>query len=203
MDLISYIYIDKMQPQFAALTAAQADGDIPTSGMAAMWIEIQPGIEINKVLDIAVKTASVRPAVLLEEREYGIVEFHSFSQDDVLTSGNKILETYNLTSQNAKKPEVLTSQIITNISDYHAQIINRKAEGSLLIPGQSLYILEVQPACWSTIAANEAEKAIDINLIHYRYRGRYGRLHLSGTESQVLAAKNAIDALLNAAFLKK
>lgn len=192
-----------MQPQFAALTAAQADGDIPTSGMAAMWIEIQPGIEINKVLDIAVKTASVRPAVLLEEREYGIVEFHSFSQDDVLTSGNKILETYNLTSQNAKKPEVLTSQIITNISDYHAQIINRKAEGSLLIPGQSLYILEVQPACWSTIAANEAEKAIDINLIHYRYRGRYGRLHLSGTESQVLAAKNAIDALLNAAFLKK
>ncbi|MBP7652222.1 hypothetical protein KA977_02290 [Candidatus Dependentiae bacterium] len=203
MELISYIYIDKMQPQFAALTAAQADGDIPASGMASMWIEIQPGIEINRVLDIAVKTTSVRPAVLLEEREYGIVEFHSFSQDEVLTSGRKILETYKLTDKEVRKPVILTSQIITNISDYHAQIINRKAEGSLLIPGQSLYILEIQPACWSTIAANEAEKAVDIDLVHYRYRGRYGRLHLSGSESQVTAAKDAVETILSSYSAKK
>ena len=195
MELISYIYIDKLRPQFAALTAALADGDIPISGMASMWIEVQPGIEINRILDIALKTTSVRPAILLEEREYGIVEFHSESQEEVLTSGAKILENYNLKKENIRKPEVLTSQIITNISDYHAQIINRKAEGSLILPGQSLYILEVQPACWSTLAANEAEKKVDISLIHYRYRGKYGRLHLSGTEAQVKAAQECIENL--------
>ena len=158
---------------------------------------IQPGIEINRALDVALKATSVKPAVLLEEREFGIVEFHSDSQQDVLTSGRKVLETFNLTEKNIVKPAVLTSQIITNISDYHAQIINRKAEGSLLIPGQSLYILEIQPACWATIAANEAEKSVDITLIHYRYRGRFGRLHLSGSEAQVTAAKDCIDRLFS------
>ncbi|HPP88656.1 MAG TPA: hypothetical protein PLM75_12445, partial [bacterium] len=142
MELLSYIYLDKLQPQFAALTAAQAEGDIPISGMAAMWLEIQPGIEINNILDIALKATNIKPAILFEEREYGIVEFHSEAQDEVLTAGSKILEYYNLDLQHIKKPKILTSQIITNISDYHAQIINRKADGSLLIPGKSLYIFE-------------------------------------------------------------
>jgi len=193
MKLISYVYLDKLQPQFAALTAAQADGDVPINGMSALWIEIQPGIEINKVLDIALKETNVKPAILLEEREYGILEIHSESQDDVITAGNKILEVYNINKNKIPKPQILTSQIITNISDYHAQIINRKADGTLLIPGQSLYTLEVAPACWATLAANEAEKFVDVGMIHYRYRGRFGRVHLSGTESQVLAAKNVIE----------
>jgi hypothetical protein len=193
MKLLSYVYIDNLQPQFAALTAAQADGDIPVNGMASLWIEAQPGIEVNRVIDIALKNANVRPAVLVEEREFGILEIHSESQAEVLSAGARILEYYNIQETDIVKPQILSSQIITNVSDYHAQIINRKAEGALLIPGQSLYILEIAPACWATVAANEAEKAVDINLIHYRYRGRFGRVHVSGTEAQVEAAKNGIE----------
>ncbi len=195
MQIISYIYLDKLQPQFAALTAAHAEGDIPIAGMASVWFEIQPGIDINRIVDVALKATSVKPAILLEEREYGILEFHSESQAEVLTSAAKIFEIYKIKKESIQKPQLLTSQIITNISDYHAQIINRKAEGSLIIPGKSLYILEIQPACWSTYAANEAEKAVDITLVHYRYRGKFGRLHLSGSEAQVKAAKECIENL--------
>lgn len=195
MEIRSFVYLDKIQPQFAAITAAQADGDIPVNSMASLWIEIQPGIEINRMLDIALKETSVKPAVLVEEREYGILEIHHKSQDEVRAAGRKIKEVCGFDLKNVIKPKIFTSQIITRVSDYQAQIINRKASGSLLIPGQSLYILEVAPACWSTIAANEAEKNVNITMVHFRFRGRFGRVHLAGSEADVHAVKDVIEDL--------
>ncbi len=206
MELRSYVYLDRLQPQLAALMAKTAIGDIPVEGMASMWIEVIPGIEINRVADIALKQTDVRPATQIEEREFGILEFHSSSQEEVQNSARKVLDHYKLTLRDVMPPKLMTSQIITSINPYHAEVLNRDRYGNMILPGESLFILEVQPAVNSVLAANAAEKAIgSIRLIDFRARGVYGRLYMSGTEAQVKAAeKAAVDAIeAHAAFLKR
>ncbi|OGH60325.1 MAG: hypothetical protein A3G34_09790 [Candidatus Lindowbacteria bacterium RIFCSPLOWO2_12_FULL_62_27] len=192
MELRSYVYLDRLQPQLATLMAKTAVGDIPVEGMASQWIEVIPGVEINRVADIALKQTEVRPATLIEEREFGILEFHSYSQEEVRNSAQKVLDHYRLTLKDVLKPKILTSQIITGINPYHAQVLNRDRYGNMIVAGESLFILEVQPAVNSVLAANAAEKAIgSIRLIDARVRGVYGRLWMSGTEAQVKAAEEA------------
>lgn len=197
MELRSYVYLDRLQPQLAALIAKTAMGDIPVEGMASMWIEVIPGVEINRVADIALKQTDVRPATQIEEREFGILEFHSFSQEEVRDSGQKVLDHYKLSLKDVMAPKIMTSQIITSINPYHAQVLNRDRYGNMILPGESLFILEVQPAVNSVLAANAAEKAIgSIRLIDFRARGVYGRLYMSGTEAQVHAAESAAVAAI-------
>jgi ethanolamine utilization microcompartment shell protein EutL len=196
--LRSYVFIDNMQPQAAAHTAATCQGDVPISGMAQLFIEVAPGNEIFRCADVALKAADVRPALQIVEREYGLLEIHSRTQAEVLASGQAVLEYLGLTEEDRLRPKVASSQFVTNVNPYQAQLINRWRKGNLLLPRSSLFVLEASPAAYVTLAANEAEKAANISLIEVRAVGRFGRLFVSGSESEVLAANQAAIAALEA-----
>ena len=196
LQLRTYAFIDRMQPQAAAHVAATCQGDVPIAGMAELFIEAAPGNEIFRCADIALKAADVRPALQIVEREFGLLEIHGKGQAEVVAAGAAVLEHLGLAEIDRVKPAVAGSQFITNVDPYQAQLINKWRKGNLLIPGTSLYILEVAPAAYVTLAANEAEKAAAITLVEVRAVGRFGRLFISGTESDVQAAATAaIDAL--------
>lgn len=184
-ELRSYVYLDRMQPQFAAYIGANARGYIPIPGMAAMLIEISPGVIINNVIDAAVKAANVRPGLMVVERHFGVLEFHSKAQAEVKHAGQAVLKTLAMTVKDRVKPKILSSQIIHKVNAYHAQMVNVSRLCSMLLPGQDLYILEVQPAAYITLAANEAEKNSKITLVDCRTYGAVGRLYLAGKQSDV------------------
>ncbi len=196
--LRTWAFIDRMQPQAAAHVAATSPGDVPVAGMSELFIEVAPGNEIFRVADIALKAADVRPALQVVEREFGLLEIHSAQQAEVLAAGDAVLSYLGLTEADRVKPKVSSSQFITNVSPYQAQLLNKWRKGSLLIPGESLFILEVAPAAYVSLAANEAEKAANIKLVENRAVGRFGRMFISGSESEVkAAAAAAIEALEN------
>jgi hypothetical protein len=192
VDLRSYVYIDRLQPQHAAYLGTVAIGFLPLPGDASLWIEVSPGIEINRITDVALKAAVVRPGVLVVERLYGLLEIHSTNQGEVQASGRAILEAMGVRRQDALKPKVLSSQIIRNIDSHHTQLINRSRRGQMILAGQTLYVFEVEPAAYASLAANEAEKAALINILQISSVGSFGRLYLGGEERDILAASRAV-----------
>lgn len=194
--LRTFAFIDRLQPQCAAHVAATCQGDVPVAGMAEVFIEMAPGNEVFRVADVALKAAPVRPALQIVEREFGLLELHSADQADVLAAGQAILDALGLKETNRVEPSIASSQFITNVHPYQAQLLNKWRKGSLLIPGQSLFILEVTPAAYAGLAANEAEKAATIDVIEIRAVGRFGRVFLAGSESEVGAAEEAAVAAL-------
>jgi hypothetical protein len=197
VQLRTYIFLDSMQPQFASFVASTAKGYLPIRGQAALYVEIAPGIAINRVTDIALKRTRVRPAVQVVERAFGLLEVHDESQAEVLEAGKHILDFLEVQETDRLQPKILTSEIITGIDDYQSMLVNRNRSGMMLLGGETLYILEVHPAGYATIAANEAEKAADIKLIDLRPYGAFGRLQLGGTESDIREAVVAIDKTIN------
>jgi hypothetical protein len=191
VELRSYVYLDSLQRQHAAYIGTVALGFLPVPGDASLWIEVSPGIEINRITDIALKSAVVRPGVLFVERLYGLLELHSTNQGEVRAAGRAILESLGVRQQDCLKPQVVSSQIIRNIDAYQAQLINRNRRGQLLLAGQTLYVLEVQPAAYAALAANEAEKAALINILQVSAIGSFGRLYLGGEERDILAGSQA------------
>lgn len=199
IELRSYIFIDIMQPQFAAFVASTARGYLPVAQQAALYVEIAPGIAINRITDVALKNTPVKPAVQVVERAFGLLEVHEFDQGAVRSAGEHILASLGLKVQDRLKPRIMTTQIITNVDDYQAMLINRGSRsGNMLLGGQTMYILEVLPAGYATVAANEAEKAAPISLIHLQPFGAYGRLWLGGTEADIAEAARAVEASLAA-----
>jgi ethanolamine utilization microcompartment shell protein EutL len=194
--LRTWAFIDRMQRQAAAHVAATCQGDVPVAGMSELFIEVAPGNEIFRVADIALKAADVRPALQIVEREFGLLEIHSAQQAEVLAAGDAVLSHLGLTQSDRVKPKIASAQFITNVSPYQAQLLNKWRKGSLMLAGDSLFILEVAPAAYVSLAANEAEKAATITLVENRAVGRFGRMFISGTESEVKAASAAaIEAL--------
>ena len=196
--LRTYAYLDNMQAQVAAHVAATCQGDVPVAGMAELFIEVAPGNEVFRCADVALKAADVRPALQVVEREFGLLEIHSRAQADVIASGQAVLEYLGIGESERLKPQIASAQFITNVNAYQAQLINRWRKGNLLLPRSSLFVLEVTPAAYVTLAANEAEKAANISLIEVRAIGRFGRLFVSGSESEVQSARNAAVAALEA-----
>lgn len=194
--LRAYAFIDRMQPQCAAHIAATSPGDVPLAGMAELYIELAPGNEVFRAADIALKAAGVRPALQIIEREFGLLEIHSEQQAEVLASGQAVLDELGLTELDRIRPSIASIQFITNVHAYQAQLLNKWRKGSMLLPGQSLFVLEVAPAAYISIAANEAEKAAGITVIELRAVGRFGRMFLAGTESEVQTARDAAVAAL-------
>ena len=195
-ELRTYCFLDILQPQYAAFVASTGKGYLPVERQAALYVEVAPGIEINRVTDVALKKTGVQPAVQVVERAFGLLEVHSFDQGEVREAGRAILDSMGLKEADRMKPKVMTSQSITNVSPYHATLVNRSRQGSMLLGGQTLYILECLPAGYAALAANEAEKASPITLIECRPFGAFGRLWLGGTEAHIAeAAKAAIAAL--------
>lgn len=197
VELRSYVYLDSLQPQHAAFMGTVAVGFLPLPGDTSLWIEISPGIEINKLTDIALKAAVVRPAVQIVERLYGLLEIHSGSQAEVRAAGAAMLETLGVRANDCHKPQIMSSQIIRNIDAHQAQLINRTCRGMMIVQGQTLYVMEVQPAAYASLAANEAEKAALINILHVTSIGSFGRLFLGGAEQDIKAAAAAVEDCLN------
>jgi hypothetical protein len=198
VELRSYVYLDRLQPQHAAYIGTVALGFLPLPGDASLWIEISPGIEINRITDIALKSAVVRPGVQFVERLYGLLEIHSSNQGETKAAGNAILRSLGASEKDSLKPEVVSSQIIRNIDAYQAQIINRNRRGQMLLAGETLYVLEIKPAAYAALAANEAEKAALINILQVQAVGSFGRLYLGGEERNIKAgAAAALDAIKN------
>jgi len=198
IDLRSYIFLDSMQPQYAAFLGTVAQGFLPLAGDASLYVEVSPGIEINRLTDIALKSNRVRPGMQVVERFYGLLEIHSESQAETRGAGAAILAEIGLEEKDRIKPKIHSSQVIRRIDDHQAQLINRMRHGQMLIPGQTLYVLEVEPAAYAALAANEAEKAAEINILEVRSFGSMGRLYLGGEERDIDVGWQAAVAALEA-----
>jgi len=190
-ELRSYVFLDSLQPQHAAFLGTVAQGFLPLPGDASLWVEIAPGIEINRITDVAVKATAARPGMQIIERMYGLLEVHSSSQAEVLASGAAILDALGLTIEDRWKPRILSSQVIHNVDPHHTQLINRMRHGNLLLAQQSLFVLEVEPAAYAVIAANEAEKHASVNILEVRAFGSFGRIYLGGEERDIVAGSQA------------
>ena len=191
IDLRAYVFLDSLQAQYAAFLGTVAQGFLPLPGDASLYIEVSPGIEINRLTDVALKSTQVKPGMQIIERFFGLLEIHSPSQAEVRAAGAAILGELGVEENARIKPRILSSQIIRNIDDHQAQLINRTRHGHMIIGGQSLYVLEMEPAAYAPLAANEAEKAANIKVVDYRMIGATGRVYLTGDESDVRAASEA------------
>ncbi|RPJ24511.1 MAG: hypothetical protein EHM33_17570, partial [Chloroflexi bacterium] len=186
-----YSYLDRMQPQYAAFVGTITQGDLPTEGMASLYVEVAPGNEVFRLVDIAVKSTEAKPGAQIVEREFGMFEVHSRSQSEVLEAGRIVLERLGLNVAERIKPFIASVQIITNIDPYQAQLLNRFRRGSMLVPGETMLVLECAPAAYINFACNEAEKGANIKILHVSSVGRFGRMWLSGSEAEILTARNA------------
>ncbi len=196
VELRSYVFLDSLQLQHAAFLGTVARGFLPLPGDASLWIEISPGIEINRITDVALKSVGVKPGMQIVERLYGLLEVHSSSQADVRAAGAAILEALELKEADRLKPRVVSSQIIRNIDPHQVQLINRMRHGHMILAGQTLYVMEVQPAAYAALAANEAEKRADLNILEVTAFGSFGRVYLGGSERDIMAGyQAAIDAI--------
>jgi ethanolamine utilization microcompartment shell protein EutS len=184
-ELRCYVFLDSLQPKFASFLGSVAQGFLPTPGQASLFVEIAPGMDIMHVTDVALNATDVRPGMLIIERLYGMLEIHADSQADVRQAGRAILAALNLNEEDRIRPKVAASQVVRNISPYHTQLINRSRHGDMILPGQTLYVLEVAPAGYAAIAANEAEKAAEINVLEVRAFGSFGRVYLGGEERDI------------------
>jgi hypothetical protein len=196
VELRSYVFLDNLQLQHAAFLGTVARGFLPLPGDASLWIEISPGIEINRITDVALKSVGVKPGMQIVERLYGLLEVHSSSQADVRAAGAAILEALELKEEDRLKPRVVSSQIIRNIDPHQVQLINRMRHGHMILAGQTLYVMEVQPAAYAALAANEAEKRANLNILEVTAYGSFGRVYLGGSEQDIMAGyQAAIDAI--------
>jgi len=193
-----YCYLDRMQSEVAAFVGTITQGDLPVEGMASLYVEMAPGNEVFRTVDIAVKATEAKPGAQVVEREFGMFEVHSLNQAAVLESGRIVLERLDLVKEDRIKPSVFSSNLITRVDPYQAQLLNRWRRGSMLVAGETLFVLEVAPAAYIMLAANEAEKKANVKVIHIASVGRFGRMWMSGTEAEMVTARDAaIEAMEN------
>ncbi|OBA99884.1 hypothetical protein A5668_27295 [Mycolicibacterium fortuitum] len=197
-ELRSFIFIDRLQPQTMSYLGTWIKGALPRANQAAQIIEVAPGLDIEGVTDVALKHAEVKAGILVVERQFGYLEFHG-ETGAVKAAADAALDQLGGDTGSAVSPNVLASRIISSVDHQHAFLINRNKIGSMVLPGESLFVLEVQPASYAILATNEAEKAADIKVVDFRMIGATGRVYLSGTEADIrTAAEAAQDALARA-----
>jgi hypothetical protein len=196
IDLRTYSFIDSLQPQFSSFIATVSKGFLPLEGQASLFIEVSPGLSINVVTDIVLKATDVSPGLQVVERAFGLLEVHSADQGMVREAGRQALDYFSLTESDRLKPRIVSSQIITGVDNHHTAIINRMRHGDFITEGQTMLVLEVHPAGYAAIAANEAEKAAPISVLEVMTFGAYGRLWLGGGEEEINEACKAIQNAL-------
>ncbi|MEV6102826.1 BMC domain-containing protein [Nocardia sp. NPDC051981] len=194
-ELRSFIFIDRLQPQTMSYLGSWIKGALPRANMAAQIIEVAPGLDIEGVTDVALKHADVQAGVLVVERQFGYLEFHG-ETGSVQAAADAALDALDSSAAVAIAPTILASRIITSVEHQHAFLINRNKIGSMVLAGESLFVLEVQPASYAILATNEAEKAADIKVVDFRMIGATGRVYLSGTEADVRQAATAAQEAL-------
>jgi hypothetical protein len=197
ISLRTYILLDSLQEQLASYIGSTAKGFLPVPGVASLFVEIAPGLAINQVTDVALKATKVQPAVQIVERAYGLLEVHDHDKGEVMSAGEAILDFLKLKESERIKPTLVSNQIIRSMEAYQCQLINRNKSGSMILPGESLFILETEPAGYAIFAANEAEKAANVKLVEVRPFGAFGRLYMSGPEAEIDAAAEAAITAIN------
>jgi ethanolamine utilization microcompartment shell protein EutL len=196
--LRAFVFLDSLQPQLAAHICTTCRGYFPVPYVASLFIEVAPGMAIHRVIDTALKGTAVQPATLVVERAFGMLEVHHEDKGEVRSAGDAMLAHLDAREQDRVKPKVVSNTIIRAIEPMHAMIIDKIRFGSLIEPGQSLFIMETEPAAYAVLAANEAEKAANVRLIDVTPFGAFGRLYMAGTESEVDSAAAAATAAINA-----
>ena len=199
-ELRVYLLVEDLQRQFAAYlgTPTRARGYPPFEGQHSLIVEVAPGLAIERVIDLALRAVpSVEPGILFVERQFGVLEVHGADLDDVRRAGAAILDGLGAGPEHQLRPHVLYSDVIEDVTDQHAVIINRNRQASMLMPGQSLLVVEMTPALFAAVAANAAEKvAPDVTLVDVSMIGAAGRVYLAGTTADVTVARDEIARVL-------
>src|SRR5439155_16262387 len=172
--LRAYVFLDSLQPQLAAHICTTCRGYFPVPYVASLFVEVAPGMAIHGIIDVALKKTKVHPATLVVERAYGMLEVHSEDKGEVRSAGDSILGHLGQKEDDRIKPRIVSNTIIRAIEPIHAMILDKIRFGSMIEPGQSLFILETEPAAYAAIAANEAEKAANVRLIDVLVFGAFG-----------------------------
>jgi hypothetical protein len=196
MELRALTVVDNLQPQVTGFLQTVCQGFMPLEHQAALLIEIAPGIAINQLTDVALKATSVQPGMQIVERAYGLLEVHHDEQGEVHAAAAAILERMGVKRAERLKPRVVSSQIITGLDGRQSQLINRMRHGDMIASGETLYILEVHPAGYAALAANEAEKASPIKVLEFVSFGAFGRVWLGGGEAEIHEAARAAENAL-------
>jgi ethanolamine utilization microcompartment shell protein EutS len=196
MELRALTILDSLQPQLTGFLQTVCSGFMPLEQEAALFLEIAPGIAINQLTDIALKATTCRPGMQIVERAYGLLELHDHDKGQVEAAAQAILESMAVGRDQREKPRIVSSQIITGIDGKQSQLINRMRHGDMITAGQTLYILEIYPAAYAALAANEAEKAANVHLLEVISFGAFGRLWLGGSEAEIKVAAEAAEAAL-------
>lgn len=200
VNLRVYSFIDSLQPQLASYLATSSQGFLPIPGDACLWIEVAPSMSVHRLSDIALKATNVRLGQQVVERAFGTMEIHFRNQSEVLTAGECILNEIGAVMESRMPCRIAWKEIIRAVAPDHATLINRQLrQGSMLLPGKSMFILETEPAGYIVYAANEAEKAAHVTLVDVKAFGSFGRLTMMGSEAEaaqaMYAAEQAIASL--------
>lgn len=195
-ELRTFIFIDQLQPQLAQFIAKDNKVYDPKEYDAAIMLELAPAMEIHRMIDLALKHTAVRLGSVVTERRYGLMQIQHEDQGEVRAAGEAVLEQAGLTSKDRARLEILTNMTIRGIEQDHAIFFTGTSRGNMVLADESVFILEITPAAYLTIAANEALKAANVKLITIRPFGATGRLVISGTESEVDSASEAALSIL-------
>ena len=200
-ELRVYLLLEDLQRQFAAYlgTPTRARGYPPFEGQHSLIVEVAPGLAIERVMDLALRAVpSVEPGILFVERQFGVLEVHGGDLQDVRRAGTAILDGLGATAADQLRPRVLFSDVIEDVTDQHAVLINRNRQASMLMPGQTLLVYEMTPALFATVAANAAEKVSpDVTLVDVSMIGAAGRVYMAGSTEDVLRARDEITRVLH------
>ena len=191
------VQIDRLQPKFAAYNGATVQGSIPLAGDTVLIGELAPGNAVFSLVDIALKASRTEATSQIVEREFGFFILRSPVNTEVVAARDAILSELGVGINSRLKPRLESTQIINSVEPYQAQLLNKWRKGSMIVPGQTLGIIECSPAAYIAIAANEAEKNADIDIVEVRAVGRYGRFFMAGSEASVEAAMEAAVSAIN------
>jgi hypothetical protein len=195
-ELRSAIFIDQLQPQTMCYLGTWIRGRLPRTRMAAGVVEVAPGLDIEPLTDVVLKHTEAQAGILVVERQFGYLEFHSRSTAAVQAASQAVLDSLGAVPSDATPPTILAAKLVSRLDHQHAFLINRNKLGSMALAGESLFVLEMQPASYAIVATNEAEKAARIKVVDYRMIGATGRVYLTGLESDVRTAAEAATAAL-------
>jgi hypothetical protein len=195
-ELRVYLKIESLKRQFAAYMASptRARGYVPIEGMHSLIVEIAPALAIHRVIDLALTSVpDAEPGMLYTERQFGILELHSTDLDELDAAGTAILNGIGAKAADQLKPQIVYSDIVEDVTDQHAVILNRNREASMMLPGESLLLVEMVPALFAGYAANEAEKAApNLTLVDCQMIGASGRVFVSGSHADMERARDRI-----------
>ena len=204
IELRTYVFLDSLQPQLASYMGTASMGFLPVPGDSCLWVEVAPGMAVHRLSDVALKASNVRLTQQIVERSYGSMVFNHRDQSDVLEAGNKVLQSLNTVEFDRQECALMWNEVIPSVTADHATLINRdNRKGSMIMPGQSIFIMETEPAGYIIYAANEAEKAANITLVEARAVGAYGRLLMAGKEADVQEAARAATKALQKLTCRK